>query len=223
MTILLEELGLEYDAWLCMIMGDRPAQFGSGFTDANPNGKIPVLMDHSDCRRGAANDPIRVFESAHILLYLAEKYDTTGKFFPSDRRTRTECMNWLFWQTSSAPYVGGGFGHFYNYAPVNYQYAIDRFTMETKRQLDVLDKQLEGKDWMCGGEGPTIADFAIFPWVRCCDVFYEAKTFLQLDSYVNVSKWCERLEARPGVKRGLRVNGVGDDAVKERHSSADLE
>ena len=215
---------MEYDAWFCMITGEKPAQFSSGFTAANPNGKIPVLMDHSEGATGAGSDPIRVFESAHILLYLAEKHDPHGRFLPSDPRIRTECLNWLFWQAASAPYIGGGFGHFYNYAPANYQYAIDRFAMETKRQLDVLDRQLEGKQWVCGGDEPTIADFAIFPWVRCCDVFYGAKTFLQLDSsYANVSKWCERLEARPGVKRGLRVNGVGDDAVRERHSSADFD
>ena len=212
-TIMLEELGVEYDAWFTDIIKDL-GQFSSGFVAINPNSKIPSMVDRSD-----PSAPVNVFESAHILLYLAEKY---GKFMPKDPAGRVECLNWLFWQAGTAPYIGGGFGHFYNYAPRNYEYAIDRFSMETKRQLDLLDKKLQGKDWVCGGDEPTIADFAIFPWVRAISVFYGAREFLEVESFKNLIAWCDRLEARPAVARGLRVNGFGPDAVRDRHSAADF-
>ena len=232
-TVLLEELGLDYDAWKCDIVADPPAQFSSGFVEANPNSKIPVLMDHRDAKSHGA-PPTRVFESCHILLHLCEAAGASGeKFLPSarvDPRGRTECLNWLFWQAASAPYIGGGFGHFYNYAPANYQYAIDRFAMETKRQLDVLDKQLAGKTFVVErsddryADAPTIADFAIYPWVKCIDVHYEAGEFLSLkEDYANITRWCETLERREGVKRGMRVNAFGPGAVEERHSAADFD
>lgn len=211
-TILLEELGVEYDAWFINIM--EQDQFGSGFVEVNPNSKIPALLDYS-----FEGEPLRVFESGSILLYLAEKY---GKFIPTDPRKKVECMNWLMWQMGGAPYIGGGVGHFYVYAPINIEYCIDRFTMETKRQLDVLDKHLAGKEYVCGDEY-TIADMAIMPWVRCIDVFYKATKFVDTPSYKNVVAWVERLTQRDAVKRGLRVNGFGPDAVKERHSKADFD
>jgi GSH-dependent disulfide-bond oxidoreductase len=214
-TILLEELneakGVEYDAWKISIF--QLEQFGSGFVDVNPNSKIPALMDHE------FKPPLRVFESGNIMKHIAEKHDM---FIPSDFRAKTECFNWLFWQMASAPFMGGGFGHFYNYAPYKIEYAIDRYTMETKRQLDVLDKHLVDKQWMCGDEY-TIADMAIWPWIMCLEKFYKASEFLQLDSYVNVKAWCGRMLARPAVQRGMRVNGFGDDAVTERHSKADFD
>lgn len=213
-TILLEELGVEYDAWFISIM--ELDQFGSGFVNVNPNSKIPALLDYSVADDNS--EPMRVFESASILLYLAEK---EKKFIPTDLRKRTECMNWLMWQMGSAPYLGGGFGHFYNYAPLKIEYAIDRFTMEAKRIVDVLDKQLEGKEYVCGDEY-TIADIAIFPWIRCLDKGYNASEFLQLDQYTNVNRWIKTLESREGVQRGLRVNGFGPDAVRERHSKDDF-
>ena len=232
-TILLEELGIEYDAWFIDIMGAKD-QFGSGFVDINPNSKIPALLDYSGGTTGSVDDekkleedepstkqeqePIRVFESGSILLYLAERY---GKFIPTDIRKKTECMNWLMWQMGTAPYLGGGFGHFYNYAPVKIEYAIDRFTMETKRIVDVLDQHLQDKEYICDNEY-TIADMAIFPWIRCLDVHYKATEFLQMEEYKNVQRWMETLEARDAVQRGLRVNGFGSDAVKERHSKTDF-
>jgi len=212
-TILLEELGIEYDAWKINIF--QLKQFTSGFVNANPNSKIPCLMDYAPEDGG---DPLRVFESGSILLYLAKKYN---KFWPTDIRTQTECMNWLMWQMSTAPVIGGGFGHFYNYAPVKIEYAIDRFAMETKRILDVLDKHLEGKSYVCGEEY-TIADMAIMPWIQCIDVGYNAAKFLQLDMYKNVVAWRERLQARKAVKRGMRVNGFRADMVEHRHSKADF-
>lgn len=217
-TILLEELGLEYDAYVINIM--KLDQFGSGFVDINPNSKIPALVDYSvaESTDGDAK-PLRVFESGSILLYLAER---EKRFIPTDIRKKTECMNWLMWQMGTAPYLGGGFGHFYNYAPLKIEYAIDRFSMETKRIVDVLDKHLEGKDYVCDDEY-TIADMAIFPWIRCLgDKGYNATEFLQLQGYTNVQRWMKTLEARDAVKRGLRVNGWGADAVKERHSKDDF-
>lgn len=211
-TILLEELGIDYDAYTINIM--ELQQFGSAFVDINPNSKIPALLDYSDKEQ----PPLRVFESGSILLYLAEK---EGKFLPTDPRKKTECMNWLMWQMGSAPYLGGGFGHFYKYAPLKVEYAIDRFSMEAKRIVDVLDKHLEGKDYVCGGEY-TIADIAIFPWIRCLEKGYNAKEFLQLQNYTNVNRWIESLESREAVKRGFRVNGWGPDAIRERHSKDDF-
>jgi len=213
-TILLEELndlkGVEYDAHK-ISMSDLD-QFGSDFVALNPNSKIPVMMDTS------FDPPLRVFESGHILKYLAEKYDA---FIPKDPRQRVETFNWLFWNMGGAPFIGGGFGHFFKYAPVEIQYAIDRYSMETKRQLDVLDKQLEGKKYVVGDE-ITIADFAIWPWIACIDWGYNASEFLQLDSYKNVQRWMKTIGERPAVQRGSRVNGFGDDAVAERHSRDDF-
>lgn len=213
-TILLEELGVDYDAYKIDIMSLQ--QFGSAFVDINPNSKIPALLDYS--ADDTSDGPLRVFESGSILLYLAEKYE---KFIPKDLRKRTECMNWLMWQMGTAPYLGGGFGHFYNYAPLKIEYAIDRFSMEAKRIVDVLDKHLEGKDYVCDEEY-TIADMAIYPWIRCLAVFYNATEFLQLEEYSNVQRWMKTLERREAVQRGLRVNGFGTDAVVERHSIDDF-
>ena len=210
-TILLEELGIDYDAYKINIM--QLDQFGSGFVEANPNSKIPALLDYS-----ADGKPIRVFESGSILMYLAEKYQ---KFIPTDLRKRTECINWLMWQMGTAPYLGGGFGHFYHYAPLKIEYAIDRFSMEAKRIVDVLDKHLEGKEYVCDDEY-TIADMAIYPWIRCLEKYYNATEYLQLQEYTNVQRWIETLEKREAVKRGLRVNGFGPDAVVERHSIDDF-
>mmetsp|Transcript_10583 Transcript_10583/g.26910 ORF Transcript_10583/g.26910 Transcript_10583/m.26910 type:complete len:279 (+) Transcript_10583:82-918(+) len=214
-TMLLEELsdlkGVDYDAWKMDIF--KLDQFGSEFVAANPNSKIPVLLDTS------YDPPVRVFESGHILKFIAEKYDA---FVPADFRAKTECYNWLFWLQGAAPYFGGGFGHFYKYAPVSIQYAVDRFTLETKRLLDVLDKHLaDGKTWLCGDEY-TIADICVWPWIMCIVKFYSAKTFLQLDDYTNLMAWYARVEARPATTRGIRVNGFGDDAVTNRHSKADF-
>ncbi|MCS3433831.1 glutathione-dependent disulfide-bond oxidoreductase [Klebsiella sp. BIGb0407] len=219
-TILLEELlaagvsSAEYDAWLISIgAGD---QFSSGFVGVNPNSKIPALLDNS------ANPPIRVFESGAILLYLAEKY---GHFLPKDIHARTETLNWLFWLQGSAPYLGGGFGHFYHYAPEKIEYAINRFTMEAKRQLDVLDKQL-AKNRFIAGEEYTIADIAIWPWygnlVR--GELYEAANFLDIASYSHVQRWAEEIAGRPAVKRGRIVNrSWGDVQLAERHSASDFD
>jgi len=209
-TILLEELGIDYDAWKINIMGLE--QFGSDFVNINPNSKIPAMTDNT------FDPPLRVFESGNIIKYLAEKHE---KFIPTDARKRVECFNWLFWQMGSAPFIGGGFGHFYVYAPVNIQYAIDRFAMEAKRQLDVLDKHLADKEFMVGDEY-TIADMAIFPWILALSRFYKADDFLALPSYTHVARWREALLARPAVQRGLRVNSFGDDAVPERHSPDDF-
>lgn len=221
-TIMFEELlalghrKAEYDAWLIRI-GDGD-QFGSGFVKVNPNSKIPALVDRSD------KDPIRVFESGSILLYLANKF---GEFLPDSHVERTEALNWLFWQMGSAPYLGGGFGHFYAYAPVKIEYAIDRFAMETKRQLDVLDKHLANNDYMAGKQY-SIADMAIWPWygglVR--GVLYGAAEFLQVKDYKHVNRWADAIAERPAVKRGRMVNRVNGDLseqLHERHSASDFE
>ncbi len=220
-TVMFEELlaaghkGAEYDAWMISIMeGD---QFGSGFVEVNPNSKIPALMDHS------TKPPTRIFESGAMLLYLAEKFDA---FLPSDPVQRTECLSWLFWQMGSAPYLGGGFGHFYAYAPIKIEYCIERFTMETKRQLDVLDRQLAENKFIAGDEY-TIADIAIWPWYGALVLnrVYEAAEFLEADSYKNVMRWAREVDARPAVKRGVRVNrtwGNEDKQVRERHSADDI-
>jgi len=219
-TILLEELlaagvsAAEYDAWLISIgAGD---QFSSGFVGVNPNSKIPALLDNS------VNPPIRVFESGAILLYLAEKF---GHFLPKDIHARTETLNWLFWLQGSAPYLGGGFGHFYHYAPEKIEYAINRFTMEAKRQLDVLDKQL-AKNRFIAGEDYTIADIAIWPWYGnlARGELYEAANFLDITSYRHVQRWAEEIASRPAVKRGRIVNrSWGDVQLAERHSASDFD
>lgn len=221
-TIMLEELlalghaGAEYDAYLVNIgNGD---QFGSGFVDINPNSKIPALMDHS------SNPPTRLFESGSILLYLAEKF---GEFLPSDHHKRSETLNWLFWQMASAPYLGGGFGHFYAYAPVKIEYCIDRFAMEVKRQLDVLDRHLADNEYMAGDEY-TIADIAIWPWYGALmkNAVYEAAEFLDTASYKNMTRWTNVINQRPAVSRGKMVNRAwGDPAgqLLERHDASDFE
>ena len=221
-TIMLEELlalghvGAEYDAWLIKIgEGD---QFGSDFVKINPNSKIPALLDHS------ASPPIRVFESGSILLYLAEKFDA---FLPKDIATRTETMNWLFWQMGSAPYLGGGFGHFYAYAPYKMEYPIDRFAMETKRQLDVLDQRLSQNEYLAGKEY-TIADIAVFPWYGALvkGWLYGAAEFLSAHEYVNVQRWADRILERPAVRRGRIVNrtwGEPSEQLLERHNSSDFD
>lgn len=221
-TILLEELlalghtGAEYDAWLIRIQqGD---QFGSGFVEVNPNSKIPALMDYS------GEQPVRVFESGAILLYLAEKF---GALLPQDVAGRTETLNWLFWQMGSAPYLGGGFGHFYQYAPVKIEYAIDRFSMEAKRQLDVLNRRLADSRYL-GGNSYSIADIAVWPWYGALVLgqLYGAAEFLQVDDYPHVQRWAREIAERPAVQRGRRVNRTwGDEAeqLAERHSAADLD
>ncbi len=219
-TVLLEELlalghtGAEYDAWLIKI-GDGD-QFGSGFVSVNPNSKIPALMDRSGSK------PVRVFESGAILLYLAEKF---GEFLPTGEG-RAECLSWLFWQMGSAPYLGGGFGHFYAYAPTKIQYAIDRFAMETKRQLDVLDRQLAENEYIAG-EQYTIADIAIWPWygVLAQGIIYNAGEFLSVQDYKNVQRWTALIAERPAVKRGRMVNrSFGDlsSQLRERHDADDF-
>lgn len=221
-TIMLEELlalginGAEYDAHLIKI-GDGD-QFGSGFVDINPNSKIPALVDHS------TNPPTRVFESGAILLYLAEKH---GALLPTEFAKRTECLSWLFWQMGSTPYLGGGFGHFYTYAPVKIKYCIDRFTMETKRQLDVLDRHLANKEYMAGDEY-SIADIAIWPWYGSVvrNTVYEAAEFLGTSSYQNVIEWAERISQRDAVKRGTMVNktwGEPETQLPERHNASDFD
>ena len=221
-TILLEELlalghsGAEYDAWLIRIgEGD---QFGSGFVAVNPNSKIPALVDRS------GPDPIRVFESGAILLYLAEKF---GAFLPSEAGPRAECLSWLFWQMGSAPYLGGGFGHFYAYAPVKIEYAIDRFAMETKRQLDVLDRRLADNEYVAGPEY-TIADMAIWPWYGGLvqGRLYEAGEFLSVQDYRHVRRWADAIGGRPAVKRGRIVNrtfGEPSEQLHERHDASDFD
>ena len=221
-TVMLEELlalghtGAEYDAWIIRIQeGD---QFGSGFVAANPNSKIPALMDHSTAT------PTRVFESGAILLYLAEKF---GAFLPTDHAKRTECLSWLFWQMGSAPYLGGGFGHFYAYAPTKIEYCIDRFAMEVKRQLDVLDKHLAHNEYMAGDEY-SIADMAIWPWYGAVVVnaVYDAAEFLQTQSYTHVNRWTQQIAARDAVKRGRMVNrgwGEPSSQLLERHDASDFE
>ena len=221
-TIMLEELlaagitGAEYDAWLINIMeGD---QFGSGFVEANPNSKIPALMDHS------VTPPQRVFESGSILMYLAEKFNA---FIPDTPAGRTECFNWLFWQMGSAPILGGGFGHFYAYAPEKYEYPINRYTMEVKRQLDVLDRHLADNTYLCG-DTYSIADMAVWPWYGWLvqNKVYEAAEFLEADGYTNVVRWANAIAERPAVKRGVKVNrtwGEPDEQQPERHDASDLD
>jgi len=221
-TVLLEELlalgktDAEYDAWLIRI-GDGD-QFGSGFVDINPNSKIPALLDHS------TNPPTRVFESGSILMYLAEKY---GEFIPTDPAARTQCFNWLFWQMGSAPYLGGGFGHFYSYAPVKIEYCIDRFTMETKRQLDVLDQHLANNEYLAPG-GYSIADIAVWPWYGWLVLgkLYDAAEFISADSYQHVQRWAKQIADRPAVVRGQMVNrswGEPSMQLRERHSASDFD
>jgi len=222
-TILLEELlaaghqGAEYDAWLINIIeGD---QFGSGFVSVNPNSKIPALTDNS------VSPPQRVFESGAILLYLAEKF---GAFLPKDPAGRTATLSWLFWQMGSAPLLGGGFGHFFTYAPEKFEYAIDRYTMEVKRQLDVLDRQLATNEYVAGDEY-TIADMANWPWygaVVLDRAYTGAAEFLDVRSYANVQRWAKQIDARPAVKRGRivnRINGPLEEQLHERHDASDFE
>lgn len=221
-TVMLEELlalghsGAEYDAWLIKI-GDGD-QFGSGFVAVNPNSKIPALMDRS------GPEPIRVFESGAILLYLAEKF---GAFLPAEPGARAECLSWLFWQMGSAPYLGGGFGHFYAYAPTKMEYPIDRFAMETKRQLDVLDRQLAGNEFIAGSEY-TIADMAIWPWYGglAKGWLYGAAEFLSVQDYKHVQRWADAIGERRAVQRGRMVNrvfGEPSSQLHERHDAADFE
>ena len=221
-TVLLEELlaigkqDAEYDAYFINIgEGD---QFGSGFVAANPNSKIPALVDHS------TSPHIRVFESGAILVYLAEKFDA---FLPHTPSARAECMSWLMWQMGSAPYLGGGFGHFYAYAPEKFEYPIDRFAMEVKRQLDVLDRNLAEREFLIGDEY-TIADIATYPWYGGVVLhnIYESEVFLDVKSYTNVVRWASAIEKRPAVQRGRRVNrawGPEEERVPERHSASDLD
>ena len=220
-TIMLEELlelgikGAEYDAYLINI--PKGEQFGSGFVDINPNSKIPALVDQS------LDKPLRIFESGSILLYLAEKFNA---FLPKDTHQKTECLSWLFWQMGSAPYLGGGFGHFYAYAPEPIEYCIDRFAMETKRQLDVLDKQLAKSSFIAGDEY-TIADMAIWPWygILVQGHLYDAAEFLDVKSYKNVIRWADEILQRPAVQRGRMVNrtwGDKSEQLHERHSSDDF-
>jgi len=220
-TILLEELlalghkGAEYDAWLIRI--GEGQQFGSGFVEVNPNSKIPALLDRSGPK------PIRVFESGAILVHLAEKF---GAFLPQDPGLRAECLSWLFWQMGSAPYLGGGFGHFYAYAPVKSEYAIDRFAMETKRQLDVLDRRLAESPYLAGDDY-TIADIAVWPWYGGLvkGFLYGAAEFLSVHEYKNVQRWADAIFARPAVKRGRMVNrvtGEPSEQLHERHDASDF-
>jgi GST-like protein len=221
-TVMLEELlalghrGAEYDAWLIRIgEGD---QFGSGFVKVNPNSKIPALVDRS----GPA--PIRVFESGAILMHLAEKF---GAFLPTEVGARAECLSWLFWQMGSAPYLGGGFGHFYAYAPTKIEYAIDRFAMEVKRQLDVLDHRLAESEYLAGGDY-TIADIAVWPWYGglAKGWLYGAAEFLQVQDYKNVQRWADAIGKRPAVQRGRmvnRVNGEPASQLHERHDASDFD
>lgn len=221
-TILLEELlaaghsGAEYDAWLIRI--NEGMQFGSGFVAVNPNSKIPALLDRS------GDKPVRVFESGAILLYLAEKF---GAFVPTDPAARAECLSWLFWQMGSAPYLGGGFGHFYAYAPVKIEYAIDRFSMEAKRQLDVLDRRLAETPWLAGDDY-SIADIAVFPWYGALakGLIYNAGTFLAVHEYRHLNAWADRMLARPAVQRGRKVNNVNgkpENQLHERHDASDFD
>ncbi|GAC15958.1 glutathione-dependent disulfide-bond oxidoreductase [Aliiglaciecola lipolytica] len=221
-TVMLEELlakghtGAEYDAFLIQILeGD---QFSSGFVAANPNSKIPALVDHS------TSTPTRVFESGSILLYLAEKFND---FIPTDPTKRTECLSWLFWQMASAPILGGGFGHFYAYAPEKFEYPIDRYTMEIKRQLDVLDKQLAKNEYLSGDEY-TIADIATWPWYGALvkGLVYEAAEFIEAHTYTNVIRWTDQIAQRPAVKRGRMVNrtwGEPESQLHERHDASDFD
>lgn len=221
-TVLLEELlalGIreaEYDAYLINI--GEGEQFGSGFVAINPNSKIPALLDRSTA------PPTRVFESGAILLYLAEKF---GQFLPIEPSARAECMSWLFWQMGSVPYLGGGFGHFYAYAPEKYEYPINRYAMEVKRQLDVLDQNLATRQYLCGDDY-NVADIANYAWYGALVLhnIYEAAEFLDVASYANVVRWAKEIEERPAVRRGRRVNrvwGPEEEQVIERHSAADLD
>ncbi|MBX2881643.1 MAG: glutathione-dependent disulfide-bond oxidoreductase [Granulosicoccus sp.] len=221
-TIMLEELlaigknAAEYNAHLIRIADGE--QFGSGFVEINPNSKIPALLDNS------TTPPTRVFESGSILLYLAEKFKA---FIPEDLAGRTDCLNWLFWQMGSAPYLGGGFGHFYVYAPVKIEYCIDRFTMEIKRQLDVLDKQLAANKYLCG-DSYSIADMAIWPWYGAVvlNTVYEAAEFIDAASYKNVLRWANMVGERPAVQRGRMVNrtsGAPETQLHERHDASDFQ
>ncbi|MDP2548457.1 glutathione-dependent disulfide-bond oxidoreductase [Oceanobacter sp. 4_MG-2023] len=221
-TVMLEELlaagktAAEYDAWMIQIVdGD---QFSSGFVDVNPNSKIPALLDYS------VTPPQRVFESGSILMYLAEKFDA---FIPTDAAGRTECFNWLFWQMGSAPMLGGGFGHFYAYAPEKFEYPINRFTMEIKRQLDVLDQHLAHNTFMCGDEY-TIADIAIWPWYGALILgrLYDAAEFIEAEGYTHVMRWAKAIDARPAVKRGRIINrnfGEPNEQLLERHNASDID
>jgi len=221
-TVMLEELlalghgGAEYDAWLVNIgAGD---QFGSGFVAANPNSKIPALVDRS------GPQPIRVFESGAILMYLAEKF---GAFLPTEPAARAETLSWLFWQMGSAPYLGGGFGHFYAYAPTKIEYAIDRFAMETKRQLDVLNRRLAESEYIAGPDY-TVADIAIWPWYGglAKGVLYESAEFLAVHEYTHVQRWADMIAERPAVQRGRMVNRTSGEAstqLHERHDASDFE
>ncbi len=220
-TVMLEELlalghaGAEYDAWLIdIIEGD---QFSSGFVALNPNSKIPALQDRS------TRPPTRVFESGAILLYLAQKF---GSLLPADHPQRTEALSWLFWQVASAPFLGGGFGHFYAYAPQKIEYAIDRYAMEAKRQMDVLDRHLAGSEYMAGGEY-SVADIAIWPWygLLATGELYDAGEFLDVQSYGHVQRWAAQIAARPAVQRGRRVNrisGPPGEPLRERHDASDF-
>ena len=221
-TVMLEELlalghtGAEYDAWLIRI--NEGDQFSSGFVDINPNSKIPALLDRSGPK------PIRVFESGAILVHLAEKF---GAFLPTEPGARAECLSWLFWQMGSAPYLGGGFGHFYAYAPFKIEYAIDRFAMEVKRQLDVLDRRLGESEFIAGPDF-TIADMAIWPWYGAMakGELYGGGEFLQVHEYVNVNRWADAIGARPAVKRGRAVNrpfGKPESQLLERHDASDFD
>lgn len=222
-TVMLEELlalghrGAEYDAWLVNILEGE--QFSSGFVDVNPNSKIPALLDRS------GPTPVRVFESAAILLYLAEKF---GEFMPTTQPARAECLSWLFWQMGSAPYLGGGFGHFYAYAPIKIEYCINRFTMEVKRQLDVLDRNLANRQYIAG-DTYTVADMAIYPWYGVLtegELYNDSATFLDVGSYTHVLRWAAEMAARPAVARGRRVNriwGPEEQQLKERHAASDLD
>ena len=221
-TVMLEELlalghaGAEYDAWLVRI--NEGQQFGSGFVGANPNSKIPALVDRSGDR------PVRVFESGAILVYLAEKF---GAFLPVDPAARAECLSWLFWQMGSAPFLGGGFGHFYAYAPVKIEYAIDRYAMEVKRQMDVLDRRLAESPYLAG-DAYTIADIATWPWYGALakGQLYEAGEFLQVSQYTHVAAWADRIAQRPAARRGRMVNrawGPPETQLHERHDASDFE
>ena len=221
-TVMLEELlalghsGAEYDAWLIRInQGD---QFGSGFVGVNPNSKIPALLDRS------GPQPIRVFESGAILLHLAEKF---GAFLPTEQPARAECLSWLFWQMGSAPYLGGGFGHFYAYAPTKIEYAIDRFAMEAKRQMDVLNRRLAETRYLAGDQY-TVADMAVWPWYGALakGQIYEAGEFLQVHEYTHVLRWADDIAQRPAVQRGRRVNrtwGAPESQLPERHEASDFD
>lgn len=221
-TVMLEELlalgkrDAEYDAFLIDITEGQ--QFSSGFVEINPNSKIPAMLDRS------TSPPTRVFESGAILVYLAEKF---GAFYPDDPAARAECLSWLFWQMGSAPFLGGGFGHFYAYAPEKYEYPINRYAMEVKRQLDVLDRNLASRRYLCGDEY-TIADMATWPWygVLVTGEIYSAQEFLDVASYTHVMRWARDIESRPAVQRGRRVNrvwGPEEEQVPERHSAGDLD